>query len=331
MGRQAWRLPLSLVEEQRAALAAPLLFLLHTTMQNAVPLQQRLSVFSDRHFKYLMIAPAILILLLVGIFPLIYSLIVSFQNLTMTEVDTSFQGLLNYRQLFKDVRLWQALGHTALITAIALPLELVLGYLLAQLFLDKMPGRQVFVALLVLPTVLSPIVAGATWRLMFDVRFGPIGQILSFFAGEPVNILWTVNPSFVYPAIIVCEVWQWTPFMFLLLLAALSNVDQSQLEAAELDGATYWRKLRLIVLPAIKPVVAIAVLIRGLDLFRIFDIIWALTEGGPGSMTETISLYTYVIGFTQFDTSYTAAIAFLVIALLTLLVTFALRRMELVK
>jgi len=295
------------------------------------PLSDRVSVFSDKHFKYLMIAPGILILLIVGIFPLIYSLIVSFQNITMTDIDTSFQGLLNYKQLFKDVRLWQSLGHTALLTLIALPLELILGFLLAQLFLDRMPGKQFFVALLVLPTVLSPIVAGATWRLMFDVRFGPFGQILSFLAGEPVTILWTVNPSFVYPAIIICEVWQWTPFMFLLLLAALSNVDQSQLEAAELDGATYWRVLGQIILPAIKPVVAIAVLIRGLDLFRIFDIIWALTEGGPGSMTETISLYTYVIGFTQFDTSYTAAVAFLVVAILTVIVTVALRRMELVR
>jgi multiple sugar transport system permease protein len=300
-------------------------------MSAATTFGHRASVFSDRHFKYLMIAPGILILLLVGIFPLIYSLVVSFQNITMTDVDTSFQGLLNYKQLFKDVRLWQALSHTALITAIALPLELIFGFLLAQLFLERMPGRQIFVALLVLPTVLSPIVAGATWRLMFDVRFGPVGQIVSFFAGEPVTLLWTVNPSLVYPAIIVCEVWQWTPFMFLLLLAALSNVDQSQLEAAELDGASYWRVLRQIIIPAIKPVVAIAVLIRGLDLFRIFDIIWVLTEGGPGSMTETISLYTYVIGFSQFDTSYTAAVAFLVVALLTVVVTFVLRRMELVK
>jgi multiple sugar transport system permease protein len=275
-----------------------------------------------------MIAPAILILLLVGIFPLIYSLIVSFQNITMTEVDTSFAGFLNYIQLFKDRRLWESLLHTGLITIIALPVELVLGFLLAQLFLEKIPGRQLFVALLVLPTVISPIVAGATWRLMFDVRFGPVGQILSFIAREPVTILWTVNPSFVYPAIIICEVWQWTPFMFLLLLAALSNVDQSQLEAAELDGASYWRVLRQIVIPAIVPVVAVAVLIRGLDLVRIFDIIWALTEGGPGSMTETISLYTYVIGFTQFDTSYTAAVAFLVIAILTIIVTLALRRVE---
>ena len=246
----------------------------------------------------------------------------------MTEVDTAFAGAMNYKQLFNDARLWQALMHTATITAVALPLELIFGFLLAQLFLDKIPGRQIFVALLVLPTVISPIVAGATWRLMFDVRFGPIAQILSAIAGEPVNILWTVNPYFVYPAIIICEVWQWTPFMFLLLLAALSNVDQSQLEAAEIDGASYFRVLRQIVLPAIKPVVAVAVLIRGLDLFRIFDIVWALTEGGPGSRTETISLYSYVIGFVQFDVSYTAAVAFLVIALLTILVTLIIRRVE---
>jgi multiple sugar transport system permease protein len=285
----------------------------------------------DDRLPLIIVAPAIFILLLVGIFPLIYSLIVSFQHLTMTESDTSFVGLMNYRDLFKDARLWYSILHTAIITAIALPLEIFIGFLMAQLFLEKMPYRQFFVSLLVLPTVISPIVAGATWRLMFDVRFGPIGQILSFFVGEPVQILWTVNPNYVYPAIIICEIWQWSPFMFLLLLAALSNVDQSQLEAAELDGASYFRVLRTIVIPAIAPVVAVASLIRGLDLFRIFDIIWALTEGGPGSMTETISLYTYVQGFTQFESSYTAAIAFLVIAILTAITTFILKRMELAR
>jgi len=285
----------------------------------------------EDRLPYLIVAPAILILLLVGLFPLIYSLIVSFQHITMTDNDTSFVGFMNYAELFKDARLWASLGHTAIITAIALPLELLIGFLIALLFIERMPGRQLFVALLVLPTVISPIVAGATWRLMFDVRFGPIGEILSFFAGEPVRILWTVNPYYVYPAIIICEVWQWSPFMFLLLLAALSNVDQSQLEAAELDGASYFRVLRAIVLPAIAPVIAVACLIRGLDLVRIFDIIWALTEGGPGSMTETISLYTYVQGFSQFETSYTAAIAFLVIALLTVITTLVLKRMELAR
>lgn len=288
-------------------------------------------VAPDRFFKYWLIAPAIFLLLLVGLFPLIYSLVVSFQNITMMEVDTSFAGFIHYAQLFKDARLWQALGHTALITAIALPLELVLGLLMAQLFLERMPGRQIFVSLLVLPTVISPIVAGATWRLMFDNRYGPINQIIGWFAGEPTTLLWTVNPNLVYPAIFICEVWQWTPFMFLILLAALSNVDKSLTEAAEIDGAGYWRTFFKIVLPSIWPVMAIAILIRGLDLVRIFDVIWALTSGGPGTKTETISIYAYVQGFQQFETSYTAAIAFLVIFLLSVIVIWAIRRMGLAK
>jgi multiple sugar transport system permease protein len=285
----------------------------------------------DHHFKHWLIAPAVFLLLLVGLFPLIYSLIVSFMRIDMMDTDTSFAGLYNYANLFKDARLWQSLLHTFIIIAIALPTELLLGLAMAYLFLEKMPGRQIFISLLVLPTIISPIVAGATWRLLFDNRYGPINQILGWFAGHPVTALWTVNPTLVYPAIIFCEIWQWTPFMFLILLAALSNVDKSQLEAAEIDGARFPRIFRLIVLPAIWPVMAIAILIRGLDLFRIFDIIWALTSGGPGTMTETISIYAYTQGFKQFETSYTAAIAFLVIFLLTFIVTWAIRRMGLAK
>jgi multiple sugar transport system permease protein len=117
---------------------------------------------SDRNFKYWLIAPAIFLLLLVGLFPLIYSLIVSFMRIDMMDVDTSFAGLYNYANLFEDKRLWLSLGHTLLITVIALPLELVLGLAMAYLFLDKMPGRQIFISLLILPTIISPIVAGAT-------------------------------------------------------------------------------------------------------------------------------------------------------------------------
>jgi multiple sugar transport system permease protein len=284
--------------------------------------------FSDRNFKYLIIAPAVLILLLVGIFPLVYSLVVSFQNIDMFAEDRSFSYGRFYAQLFEDVRLWQALGHTLLITAVALPIELVAGLLMAMLFVERLPGRQIFVALLVLPTMIAPVVAGATWRLLFDNRYGPINQILGWITGEPQAILWTIKPEYVYPAILIAEVWQWTPFMFLILLAGLSNVDQSLTEAAEIDGASQWRIFWKIVLPAIWPVMAIALLIRGLDLFRIFDVIWALTQGGPGTMTETISIYTYVQGFRQFETSYTAAIAFLVIVLLTIVVVTALKRME---
>ena len=291
----------------------------------------RIGLFADRRFKYLVIAPAIFILLFIGLFPLIYSLVVSFQNINMMEEDTSFHGLLQYGYLFEDLRLWQSLGHTLLITAIALPLELVFGLLMALLFLERLPGRPIFVSLLVLPTMIAPIVAGATWRLLFDNRYGPINQILGWIAGEPTPILWVIKSHLVYPAILLAEVWQWTPFMFLILLAALSNVDKNLTEAAEIDGASYWRIFWRIVLPAIWPVMAIALLIRGLDLFRLFDVIWALTQGGPGTQTETISIYTYIQGFRQFETSYTAAIAFLVIVMLSVAVIFALRRMEIAR
>ena len=134
--------------------------------------------------------------------------------------------------------------------------------------------------------------------------------------------------NFVYSAILIAEIWQWTPFMFLILLAALSNVDKSQLEAAEIDGAGFARTFRNIVLPAIWPVMAIAILIRALDLFRLFDVVWALTRGGPGTRTETFSIYAYVLGFQQFETSYTAAMSFVVIFLLAVSITLVLRRME---
>ena len=287
--------------------------------------------FADRNFKYFLVGPSIFVLLVIGIFPLVYLLVVSFQGITMTETDTAFVGLRNYAHLFHDRRLWEALLHTLIFTAIALPLELVLGLAMAQLFVDRLPGRAVFIALLVLPVVVSPIVSGSTWSLMFDNRFGPINQIIGWFAGREVALLWTINPSLVYPAIFAAEVWQWTPFMFLLLLAALANVDKSQLEAAAIDGAGWWRTFFRIVLPAIWPVMAVAILIRGLDLFRLFDIIWALTRGGPGTMTETLSIFTYIKGFQQFETSYTAAVALLIIVLLSVIVFAALKRVQLAR
>jgi len=294
-------------------------------------LSKRRAPVGERRFKYLLVAPAIFLLLAVGIFPLIYMLVVSFVGIDMMAEDWTFRGLDNYKAAFADARLWQALGHTLLITAVALPLELLLGLAMAQLFLEKFPGRQIFIALLVLPTVVSPIVSGATWSLMFDNRYGPINQVLGWISGKEMPLLWTIDPTLVYPAIIVAEVWQWTPFMFLLLLAALSNVDKSQLEAASIDGAGYWTTFRRIVLPAIWPVMAIALLIRGLDLFRIFDIIWALTKGGPGTMTETLSVFTYIKGFTQFEISYAAAVALIIIVLLTVVVTWALKKVQIAR
>lgn len=283
---------------------------------------------NPRLFKYLLIAPAIFVLLLIGLYPFIKLLVVSFQDISMFDDIRSYQGFIHYERLFEDRRLWESLLHTAVFTAVALPIELVLGYLLALLFLEKIPFKQTLVAIILLPTVIAPIVAGSTWRLMFDHRFGPINQIISWFHGEEVKLLWTVDPGLVWPAILVAEVWQWTPFMFLILLAALSNVDREQLEAAEIDGASRWMVFRKIVLPAIAPVMFIAVLIRGIDLFRIFDVIWTMTQGGPGTRTETISIYAYQMAFREFEISYSAAIAFLVILCLTIVVVAALQRVE---
>ncbi len=285
----------------------------------------------DRRFGYAMIAPAVLIILFIALFPLVWTLLVSVQNISMIDEDTSFQGLMNYQRILSDQRFWEALWHTLLFTAIALPVELILGLLLAILFLDELPGRPVFVALLVLPTVISPIVAGAAWRLLLDNRFGPINQVISWFAGEQVTILWLNDPNFVYATILIAEVWQWTPFMFLLLFASLTNVDPSLSEAARIDGAGFWRTLWSITLPVIRPVIVIALLIRGLDLFRLFDVIWILTKGGPGTRTETISIYAYVQGFQQFETSYTGAMAFVIIVILTVLVMVALKRVEIAR
>lgn len=279
-------------------------------------------------FKYLLVAPAVFVILLIGLYPLIKLVVTSFQDISMFGEDLSFQGALNYARLFEDVRLWESLLHTVVFTLIALPIEVVFGYLLALLFLGKMPYKQIFVAIILLPTIISPIVAGSTWRLMFDQRFGPINQIISWFAGGEVKLLWTIETALVWPAILIAEVWQWTPFMFLLLYAALSNVDREQLEAAQIDGASWWMTFRRIVLPAILPVMFIAMLIRALDLFRLFDVVWTMTSGGPGSYTETISIYAYQMAFREFEISYSSAIAFLVIFFLTVVIVWLLRRVE---
>jgi len=275
--------------------------------------------------------PAIALILLIGLFPFFWSLAVSFQNITGSNRAGIWVGLANYERLLSDLRFWAAFGRTLLILAVALPLELIFGLLLALHFQADRPFKRLFVALLVLPAVVSPMVAGSMWRLMFDHKFGPINQIIAWVAGEPVVLLWVIKPYLAFWAIIITEVWQWTPFMFVLILAALANVDREQLEAAEIDGAGRFRVFFKIVLPAIMPVLAIALLIRGLDVFRIFDAVWQLTRGGPGNKTETLSIFMYIRGFQSFDTSYTAAAVVLVLFVLSVAVTLILKRLRIAR
>jgi len=279
----------------------------------------------DRRFGYAMIAPAVAIILFIGLFPLIWTLLVSVQNISMIDEDTSFQGLLNYQRLMSDTRFWEALGHTLLFTTVALPLELILGLALALLFLEELPGRPVFVALLVLPTVISPIVAGAAWRLLFDNRFGPINQVISWVAGEPVTILWLNDPNFVYAAILIAEVWQWTPFMFLLLFASLTNVDPSLGEAARIDGAGFWRTLWSITLPLLVPIIAATFVVRWLGAVKMFDIALASTQGGPGRATSVINLFIYEEAFRSLKFAESAAMAVIILVITMVLTALFLR------
>ncbi|HMN85820.1 MAG TPA: sugar ABC transporter permease [Bauldia sp.] len=285
----------------------------------------------SRLFRYALIAPATFIMVLMSLAPFVYVLVVSFQNVSLSNPDTSFSGLVNYARVFSDTRLWSAVLHTLVITAVALPVELGLGLLLAFHFLDDRPLKRLFVALLIIPSVISPMVGGSMWRLMFDDRYGPINQVIGIIAGHRVSILWTIDVAWAYPAIIIADVWQWTPFMFIILMAALANVDREQLDAAEIDGASRWRTFREVTLPAIWPVMMIALLIRGLDLVRVFDIVWQLTRGGPGNATETVSIYAYVRGFQEFDTSYVAAVVVLLAILFSALLVAALKRMEITR
>ena len=207
----------------------------------AAPMTRTAGAIGTGGFKYLLIAPAVFILLAFGLFPFLYAVVVSFQKLSLLDQYTDFQGLLNYRRLFQDQRLWNAVLHTALITAVALPVQLLLGLLLAHHFLDERPLKRLFVALLIIPSVISPMVAGSMWRLMFDDRYGPINQMIGWVIGEHVSILWTIQAAWAYPAIIICDVWEWTPFMFIILLAALRTSTPSSSMRRPLTARTRGR------------------------------------------------------------------------------------------
>lgn len=271
-------------------------------------------------------APAVFILIVIGLLPFLWSIWVSLLNLSGSNRTGSFVGLSNYARIFGDEKLGAALVRTFLIMAVALPIQLALGMLLALHFQAERPLKKLFVTLLVLPAVISPMVAGSMWRLMLDNKFGPVNQIISVFTEKPVVLLWTIRGDLPFWSIIIAEVWQWTPFMFIILMAAISNVDRDQMNAAAMDGARRRQVFWHVVLPAIRPVLIIALLIRALDLFRIFDAVWQLTRGGPGNRTETISVFMYIRGFQGFDTSYVAAIVVVLAIVLSTLVMMALRR-----
>ena len=250
------------------------------------------------------VAPTVVLLLALSIYPLVYSVKVSL-------IGPAGFSLANYTRLVQDRLFLQALARTLLYTAVALAIEFALGLALALLIDSLGRGRAFFRAGLLAPMLLPPVVVAVIWRLIYTPQFGVLNGTLGVFGINTSALTWTSGESGALASVILVDVWEWTPFLFLLLSAGLQALPQEPLEAARMDGASAWQVFRDIVLPLLKPVMTLAILLRTIDLLRIFDQIFILTQGGPGFATETVSLYIYRTAFRFFNFGYAAAMSFL--------------------
>jgi len=268
------------------------------------------------------IAPAVGLLLALSIYPLIYSIRVSFTS------EAGGFTVAHYARLFQDRLFSVASWQTAVYASVALALEFLLGLGLALLVDSLARGRGAFRAGLLAPMLLPPVVAAVIWRLIYNPQFGALNGTLRA-AGIPTERLtWTSGESSAMLSVLLVDIWEWTPFLFLLLSAGLQAIPQEPYEAARIDGASPGQVFRDITLPLLKPTIVLALLLRAMDLARIFDQIFILTQGGPGFATETVSLYIYRTAFRFFNFGYAAAMSFVVLALTTIFARALLRLMR---
>jgi multiple sugar transport system permease protein len=273
----------------------------------------------------LFLAPALAVLLALSIYPLIYSVTISLQQETAAGVRWT---LGNFTRLFSDNFFWVAMGHTFVYAAAALACEFLLGLGLALLLNNQIRGRGFFRASLLVPMMLPTVVVGVVWRLMLNPNFGAVNGTLKQFGIGTESLTWTASPKLAMLSVIAVDVWQWTPFVFLVLLAGLQAIPQEPYEAALIDGSSRWQTFWHVTLPLLKPSILIVLLLRTMDLLRVFDQIFILTEGGPGFATETISLYIYRTAFRFFDFGYAAAMSFVLLALTNIISALYIRLLQ---
>ncbi len=264
----------------------------------------------NRWEKRVLLAPTVLLLLFLSIFPLVFTITLMFGRVSFVggNMVVNFVGLDNWRRLLHDQRFWNAVLVTLQIVGIAVTAEYCLGLALAFLLYRRPFGSGFFRVLYVIPMLLTPIAVGYTWRMIFDVGRGPITGLLRRAGLSPVG--WLTDPQVAIYSIVLIDIWQWTPFMFLLLYAGLEAIPKDYLEAAEVDGASGWKKFLYVIMPLLAPPSIAAVLLRTIECFKIVDIIYITTGGGPGQATESLTLFGYNIGFRTFDLAYGATIAF---------------------
>jgi multiple sugar transport system permease protein len=249
----------------------------------------------EARLAWALVLPAVGAILLVALFPLVWTAweSVHLHNLQMPWLDRPFVGLANYIEALRDPRFWGALGHTAFFAVTSVGLELVLGLWLALAMNRAFRGRGLVRAAILIPWAIPTVVSALLWRFLFEGQSGVVNAVLVRLGVLREPLVWFIEANTAWVPVILSDVWKTTPFVALLLLAGLQNIDASLYEAARIDGASAWRQFRFVTLPLLKPAILVALIFRTLDAFRVFDLIYALTGGGPGSSTEPIALYTF--------------------------------------
>lgn len=284
-------------------------------------------ISKDKIIKYFLIVPVVLVLFGIVIYPFIYSIWLSLHDVTiMNYFHPPFSGIDNFVKILGDPFFWNSIRVTLVYVLVTTGIELIVGFFLASLMNRNVKGTDIFIYPLIAPLALSPVVVGLIFRMGLNRLYGPI----SFYLGLlnlPRNLLSNVDTAL--PTLIAIDIWQWTPFVFVILYAGLQALPKEPFEAALVDGASAWHRLTYLTLPLLKPVLAVAVIFRIMDSFKTFDIVFILTKGGPGKSTETISLFIQRTANVQGNVGLGAATTILVLVFITLFAQFYIKYLSL--
>ena len=284
------------------------------------------SLSIEKRIPLLFVSPCVAILLAVSIFPFLYSLWLSFNKweLGMGQRSPTFAWFNNYAHLFNDHRFWGSMENMAEVLVFGVGAQFLIGLGLALLLNRPFRGRSWVTTLFLLPMMICPVVVGCNWKMIYHYSYGPLNHILRIIGiGEGLN--WLGSTHLALPSIIIADSWEWVPFMMIVLLAGLQSIPVELYEAAKVDGASRWQEFWYITLPSLKTIIIIAILIRMMDTFKLFDLVVLLTQGGPASASETISFYNYLTGFKFFNMGYAASLAYIQLAVIIVIATFFLR------
>jgi len=273
---------------------------------------------SQKRFARLVALPGMVVLVLLVVGPLGYMLYNSlFAKTLATPVAPRFVWFRNYVDLFTDGRFWNAFLKSMIIMAIGIPIQSFLGLVMALLLNRKFPGSRIIVALLLVPVMITPVVAGFEWKIILDARFGPLNYVLGLLGISPRA--WLAQPLLAMTSILMMDTWQWTPFVMVVLLAGLAAIPKQVYEASSVDGSSGSETLWRVTMPLLRPMFTLVILLRIIFIFKIFDPVQILTGGGPGVSTETLSVLTYIIGFKSFNVGMSATIAVVQLIIITVI------------